>query len=128
MVLLMASQKNPEERSVTAQPSPGQASAKPTGGEIYDAGKGSAAASRPSMLPEEASEAPVTEEQAAEIEGLLSAAGEYYERLAETALRLSAQAEEAYVSGRTLIRSHPGATVLGAFAVGIVIGLLSNRE
>lgn len=124
----MARQKNPEERSVTAQPQPTQASAKPTGGEVYQGGQKSATLAGPTRLPETAEESPVTEEQAAEVEGLLSTAGEYYERLAETAVRLSSQATEAYDSGRSLIKDHPGSTLLGAFAVGILVGMLFDRR
>lgn len=123
----MAKRRKPDERSVSAPPRPGEAAAKPTGDEVYQA-SGPAAGASEAHLPEDVEEttAPM-EEQLAE-DTLLRMAERYYERLTETADALSAQASDAYDQGRVLVRNHPGRTVLGALAVGIVIGVLSSRR
>jgi ElaB/YqjD/DUF883 family membrane-anchored ribosome-binding protein len=82
----------------------------------------------PSHLPETADEVPIGQPEAAEVESLLTTANEYYDRLTETAEQLSVQAAEAYDIGRLLVRDNPGRSLVGAFIVGIVVGLLSNRR
>ncbi len=124
----MAKRKNPEERSATTQPQPGQAPAQPTGGEVYQRTQKPVKMTGPARLGDDVEETPVTEEDAAEMEGLLSTASAYYDRLLETADRLSDQASEAYDSSRLMVRDHPGTTVLGAFVVGVVVGMLLGRQ
>jgi ElaB/YqjD/DUF883 family membrane-anchored ribosome-binding protein len=123
----MTKRKKPEERSATAMPQPGQSPAKPTGGEVFRATQKPSMAG-PAHLPESADEVPLKEPEAAEVETLLTTANEYYERLTEAAGRLSEHATDAYDSGRLLIRDHPASSLVGAFAVGVIVGLLSNRR
>lgn len=123
----MTKRKNPEERSATTAPQPGQSPGKPTGGEVFR-GAQKSAMTGPSHLPETADEVPIGQPEAAEVESLLTTASEYYDRLTETAEQLSVQASEAYDSGRLLVRDNPGRSLVGAFIVGIVVGLLLNRR
>lgn len=123
----MTKRKNPEERSATSMPQPGQAPGKPTGNEVFG-GTQKAVAGGPARLPESAEEMPVTEEQAEEFEMLLATATEYYDRLMESAGRLSERASHALDGGRRLIRDNPGSTFVGAFVVGVVVGMIRNRR
>ena len=123
----MAKHRNPAERSVTAQPRPGEAAAKPTGDEVFKATQ-PVAAQGDAHLPEDVDETQLSvEEQVAE-DTLLGLAERYYGRLTETAEMLSAQASDAYDSGRGFVRSHPGRTMLGAFVVGVIVAVLSSRR
>ncbi len=123
----MAKRRKPDERSVTAQPRPGEAAAKPTGNEVFRA-SGPVTAQGEAHLPEEAEEATsAMEEQLAE-DTLLGLADRYYERLTETAEMLSSQASEAYDHGRLFVRDNPARTVLGAVVVGVIIGVLTSRR
>lgn len=122
----MAKHRNPAERSLRAQPRPGEAAAKPTGDEVFS-GSPQAAAPGDAHLPEEVDETPLSvEEQLAE-DTLLGVAERYYGRLTETAEMLSSQASDAYDSGRVFVRDNPGRTVLGAFVVGVILGVLKSR-
>lgn len=122
----MAKHRNPAERSVRAQPRPGEAAAKPTGDEVFSASPQPPAQGE-AHLPEDVEEAPLSvEEQLAE-DTLLGLAERYYGRLTETAEMLSSQASGAYDSGRVFVRDNPGRTVLGAFVVGVILGVLKSR-
>ncbi len=123
----MTKRKNPEERSARAMPQPGQAPGKPTGNEVFG-GTQKAVAGGPTRLPESAEETPVAEEQVEEFEMLLATASEYYDRLMESAGRLSEQASNAFDGGRRLVRKNPGSTFIGAFVVGVVVGMIRNRR
>lgn len=110
-----------------AQPRPGEAAAKPTGDEVYQPAQ-PAAVQGDAHLPEDVDEVPQSvEEQLAE-DTLLSHAEQYYGRLMERAEMLSAQASDAYDSGRVFVRDNPGPTVLGAFVVGVILGVLASRK
>jgi ElaB/YqjD/DUF883 family membrane-anchored ribosome-binding protein len=68
-----------------------------------------------------------SEARAATIESVQQAATEYYQKLAESAGQLTEQARELYDASHTYVRDHPGASLVGAFAVGVLIGWLSAR-
>lgn len=115
----MAQRRDPEQRSTASAPQPGQAPAKPTGDEIYQR--------RTVPEGEPASEVP-TEEELAELDELRAAAESAYERLSEAVVDLSDRMTEVYDVGRAFVRDNPTSTVVGAFAVGIVVGLLSSGD
>lgn len=115
----MPKRRDPEQRSATSDPQPGQAPAKPTGNEIYRAEP---------MHQQSPPESEPTEEELAELDELQAAVEDAYARLGETALELTDRLSEAYAAGRAFVRDNPASTVAGAFAVGIVLGLLSSDD
>lgn len=122
----MAKHKNPAERSASIPPRPGEPAAKPTGNEVFGPTR-HAAPQGEAHLPEEVEETPPMTEEPLE-DTLLTTADRYYERLTEAAERLSSQAADAFDSGRLFVRDHPGRTVLGAFAIGVIVAVLSRRK
>ena len=124
----MAKQRNPEQRSATGTPSPGPTGAIPTGDEVYETSRpGSEPAGPLTEQPQPTEQTPehYLEESLAE---LRATASEYYEKLGETAAQLSEQASTVYDTGRGYVREYPGSSLLGAFAVGVLLGLLTGRD
>ena len=123
----MAKHRNPAERSVSAQPRPGEPAAKPTGDEVFKESQ-PATFQGDAHLPESVDETPVTAEEQLAEDTLLGLAERYYGRLTETAEMLSAQASDVYDSGRVFVKDNPAGIVIGAFVVGVVIGVLRSRR
>ena len=76
-----------------------------------------------------------TKRLATEIEKLVSdgvqtvqtVASEYAEKLGEGAAQAQVQAKQAYESGQEYVKENPVPSVFGAFAVGLLIGILIRR-
>ena len=115
----MPKRKYPEQRSTTSAPQPGQGPAKPTGDEVFQQ-----QAVRQEGLPEEE----FTEEEMAELDELRRSAAEAYHLLSDATSELSDRIVEAYDAGRAFVRDNPLAVVAGAFATGIVLGMLSSDD
>lgn len=130
----MATKRNPEERSVSGPAVPGEGAAQPTGGEVYKEHKetppraASARQGRETPEVESGTQQASEEDLRAELARLQSVGAEYYQRLTETASKLNRQVAGFYDEGRGYVRSHPGGTFLGAFAVGVIIGVLLGRD
>lgn len=62
------------------------------------------------------------------LEKLQEVATEYIEQLSEAATVVADQAREVYSSSQDYVREHPGGVILGAFAVGVVLGALLGRR
>jgi ElaB/YqjD/DUF883 family membrane-anchored ribosome-binding protein len=62
------------------------------------------------------------------LEQLQAAASESYEKLAEAATQLTDQAREVYAASEEYVRQYPGSYVLGAFALGCLLGVLLGRD
>lgn len=71
-----------------------------------------------------------TEEDASQemVQQLQAVATESYEKLSEAAAQLAGQAQNVYRASETYVKEHPGAYVLGAFALGCFLGVLLGRE
>jgi len=77
-----------------------------------------------------------TKRLATEIEKLVSdgvhtvqtVASEYAEKLGETAVHAQEHARKAYDSGQEYVKENPVPSVLGAFAVGFLLGILLRRN
>lgn len=115
----MPKRRDPEQRSATSAPQPGQAPAKPTGNEIYRAEP---------LHQERPPESEPTEEELAEMDELQAAVENAYDRLGEAATELTERLTDAYSAGRAFVRDNPASTVAGAFAVGIVLGLIASDD
>lgn len=59
---------------------------------------------------------------------LQAAAADAYETLAETATQLADQARGAYETSQAQVRQYPAGFVLGAFALGCLLGALLGRD
>ena len=57
-----------------------------------------------------------------------SAATEYANKLGENAAVASEQAKKAYSEGQEYVKENPVPSVLGAFAVGLLLGVLLRRS
>lgn len=126
----MASNKNPEQRSATGDLGPLSPPSQPTGNEVYDTSP-----ARTEVEPTEPLAAGGTREQQEamrllneNLQNLQQLATAYYEKVGETASELGRQATQVYDSSRGLVRQNPGGSVLGAFAVGVILGVLSSRS
>jgi len=53
---------------------------------------------------------------------------EYYDKLHDAAEQLSEYATELYESGKGYVKTNPTTTILGAFGVGVLIGLLIGKK
>ena len=53
---------------------------------------------------------------------------EYYNKLHDAAEQLSGYATELYDAGKGYVKTYPTSTILGAFGVGVLIGLLIGRK
>lgn len=115
----MPKRRYPEQRSTTSAPQPGQGPAKPTGDEIFEH-----QAVRDEGLPE----GEFTEEELAELDELRRSAAEAYHLLSDATSELSERLSEAYDAGRAFVRDNPLGAVVGAFATGIVLGMLSSKD
>lgn len=115
----MPKRRYPEQRSTTSAQEPGQGPAKPTGDEVFQP-----AAAQQQGPPEEE----FTEEELEELDELRRSAAEAYHLLSDATSEVSARIVDAYDASRAFIRDNPLSTVAGAFAVGIVLGLLSSDE
>ncbi len=62
------------------------------------------------------------------VERFQEVAGEYSEKLNKVASTASDQAKKAYEEGQSFVRSNPTTTILGAFAIGVVLGALIRRN
>lgn len=112
----MAPSRRPEQRSTHSTPRSG-VSPKPTGNEVYDPVT-PARPSGPSELPD--SPTPVTEAEEAAV-GL-------YGQLADAANQVTQQAQAVLSTARAYVKSHPNPFLGGAFALGLVVGLLTGRD
>ena len=120
----MAKQQNPENHPVTsAVGTPDKASAEPTGEELYTSGT---SASRPSRDTDQLW--PGAWGQTENVQGLQQMATEYYRRLSATAGELADQARSLYQEGEGYVKEHPGGSLLGAAALGLLIGFLIDRD
>ena len=115
----MPKRRYPEQRSTTSAPEPGQGPAKPTGNESYQ---------RPAAQQQGLPESEFTEEEIAELDELRRSAAEAYHLLSDATSELSDRITDAYDTGRAFVRDNPLSTVVGAFAVGIVLGMLSSDD
>lgn len=115
----MANRRDPEQRSATSAPQPGQAPAQPTGDEVFrpQATQGG----RPD-------EAEPTEEELKELDELREAVESAYARLSEATADLTERVSEFYDAGCAFVRDNPTSTVVGAFALGILIGIFSSDD
>ncbi len=57
-----------------------------------------------------------------------SAATEYFETLTEAASRLTEQAREMYRISHSFASDHPAAFIAGAFGLGVLLGVLFDRD
>lgn len=55
-------------------------------------------------------------------------ATEYLEKLTETATRLTEQARNVYAISQDYARDHPMGLIAGAFGVGLLLGILLDRD
>jgi ElaB/YqjD/DUF883 family membrane-anchored ribosome-binding protein len=55
-------------------------------------------------------------------------AGEYSEKLNKAASTASDQAKKALEEGQSYVRANPTSTILGAFAIGVLLGALIRRN
>ena len=62
------------------------------------------------------------------VEKFQEVAGEYSDKLNKAASAASDQAKKAYEEGQTYVRANPTTTVLGAFALGVLLGVLIRRN
>ncbi|HEX9660458.1 MAG TPA: hypothetical protein VGA18_09155 [Rhodothermales bacterium] len=77
-----------------------------------------------------------TKRLATEIEKLVSdgvhtvqtVASEYAEKLGETAAHAQKHAKRAYEGGQEYVKENPVPSVLGAFAIGLLLGILLRRN
>jgi len=77
-----------------------------------------------------------TKRLATEIEKLVSdgvhtvqtVASEYAEKLGETAVHAQKHAKKAYEGGQEYVKENPVPSVLGAFAIGLLLGILLRRS
>lgn len=56
------------------------------------------------------------------------AAAEYFDRLTEAAGRLTDQARHVYSLSHEYARDHPTGMIAGAFGIGLIVGLLLDRD
>lgn len=61
------------------------------------------------------------------IDAFQKIANEYSEKLSRSAAQASEQAKKAYDEGQTYVRANPTPTILGAFAIGILLGAIIRR-
>ena len=125
----MATKRNPEERSPTGPAVPGEAAAQPTGAETFQPASAPRAVSSRQGRATDAQAAgdgeTATPEQVAHLQALAS---EYYGKLTETAESLNQEVRSLYGTASGYLRGHRSSTVLGAFALGVLFGLLSGRD
>ena len=62
------------------------------------------------------------------IETIQKIATEYSTKVSESATQASEQARRALDEGKAYVREYPATTVLGAFAVGVLLGALIRRR
>jgi ElaB/YqjD/DUF883 family membrane-anchored ribosome-binding protein len=62
------------------------------------------------------------------VEKFQKIAGEYSDKLNKAAAAASDQAKKAYEEGQSYVRSNPTSTILGAFALGVLLGALIRRN
>lgn len=62
------------------------------------------------------------------IETFQKAASVYSEKLSENAAQAADQARKALGEGKAYVRDYPTPTVLGAFAIGVLLGALIRRS
>ncbi len=116
------SKRNPEEISASVSPAtPDQPAGQPTGNESTKK------APRPDMP------AHTTSAKAAQLEGdaleqAQSIAAEYYEKLADLTADFADQAREYATQSRQFASDHPGSSVAGGFALGVLVGVLLGRN
>jgi ElaB/YqjD/DUF883 family membrane-anchored ribosome-binding protein len=118
----MANQKTPGDRP-QKQPDPAFGGALDPAGSIPPAGSSPQA----STAGEPAVGVDADVSRAVTLENVQQAAAEVYQKLAETAGQLSEQARQLYDSSQAYVREHPGPSLIGAFAVGVLVGWLSDR-
>ncbi len=113
------SKRNPDEIAAGHDPvTPDQPAGKPTGAESTTKQTPPAA---PKPTPEPAAEEEVVEQ-------MQQVAAEYYEKLADLTADFSEQARGYLTDGRDFAREHPGSTILGGFALGVIVGALLGRN
>lgn len=113
----MSTKKTPEAPSAETQPAAAKASPQ--------AGTARAPRNKDAQAKPTAGSAEALEQGLADLQGL---ADEYYGRLADTAAKLNTQAGALYKDGVGYVRSHPGGTFMGAFALGVLFGVLMGRR
>ena len=62
------------------------------------------------------------------LEGLQATAADSYEKLAGTATQLADQARGVYETSQASVRQYPAGYLLGAFALGCVLGFLLGQD
>lgn len=62
------------------------------------------------------------------METMQEMANEYYERMGEIAGNVANQAGHLYEGSQDYVRQHPGTTLMGAFAFGVLIGVLIRNR
>lgn len=112
----MAPSRRPEQRSTHSTPRTG-VKPTPTGNEVYDPVT-SARPAGPSELPDSPADAAAVEEAAV---GL-------YGQLTDAADQVTQQAQAVLSTARAYVKAHPSPFLGGAFALGLVVGLLTGRD
>lgn len=127
----MAKTKDPEQRSSTSAPQPGQGPTKPTGDEVYrppsDQPTVSAATSLATETAPEADSGP-TSEELRELEDLRKAVERGYSALQDVTSELTETARGLYDAGRSFVRDKPAGTVAAAVALGVFIGVMMSQR
>lgn len=117
-------QRNPEEQAAHVSPAtPDQPAGKPTGNEV------TSKATRASA-PERTTGATATpaEAEADALAQMQAVASEYYEKLADLTADFAEQARGYAKQSRQFVGEHPGSTIAGGFALGVLIGVLLGRD
>lgn len=126
----MASKKRPEQRSASGDPSaPDHIAPQPTGNEVFSETPHAEAQPSSARLPDlDESVETELEGGADRLQALQQLAADTYRRLSQSANELTAQARSLLQSGEDAARAHPGSTLLGAVALGVLIGFLTSRR
>ena len=85
-------------------------------------------AAEPTPTPEPTAATPEAQEDLeASLRDIQMAAASYFETLSDAAQRLANEAEQIYAAGQDQVRDHPSESILGAAAMGLLVGVLLDR-
>lgn len=118
--------RNPEEQAAHVSPAtPDQPAGQPTGNEVTSK---AARAAAPERATGTATTAATAEAEADALAQMQSIASEYYEKLADLTADFAEQARGYMQQSRQFVGEHPGSTIAGGFAVGVLLGVLLGRD